>query len=90
MNSSDDVEGVYWRAHFKRQPFYFDGLTFEDYAPALRMGHARFREDTLFEDVECRLGTEWEQIKGNSRLSWFEARHAARAAWERSAEMVPG
>lgn len=88
----DDDDDRYWRKHFMRQPFYFDGLTFEDYAPALRMGHAHFREDTLFEDVQCRLGSEWEEVKGKSRLSWFEARHAVRAAWERAAALglTPG
>jgi hypothetical protein len=75
---------LYWQQHLRRQPFYLDGLAFDDYAPALRMGHAHYREDTLFEDVQCRLGAEWEAIKGQSRLAWFEARHAARAAWERS------
>jgi hypothetical protein len=90
LTSMDDDDAAYWRRNFMRQPFYFDGLTFEDYAPAFRMGHRRFREDTLFDDVQCRLGSEWEEVKGHSRLSWFEARHAARAAWERSAELVPG
>ncbi len=81
MENDDEL---FWQQHFKRQPFYFEGLAFDDYAPALRLGHSHFREDTLFEDVQCRLGTEWEAIKGKSRLAWFEARHAARAAWERS------
>ena len=86
----DDDDERYWRSQFMRQPFYFDGLLFEDFAPALRMGHAHFRQDTLFEDVQCRLGAEWEAVKGQSRLAWFEARHAVRAAWERSAELVLG
>lgn len=88
-NQADECEDddVYWCRHLTQQPFYFDGLTFEDYAPALRMGQAHFREDTLFEDVQCRLGSEWEQIKGRSRLAWFEARHAVRAAWERAASL---
>jgi hypothetical protein len=90
LTSMDDDDAVYWRRNFMHQPFYFEGLSFEDYAPALRMGHARYRQDTLFEDVQCRLGSEWEQIKGKSRLSWFEARHAVRAAWERADELVLG
>lgn len=86
----DDADKLYWQKHLERQPFYVDGLDFGDFAPALRMGHAHFRDDTLFDDVQCRLGGEWEAIKGPSRLAWFEARHAVRAAWERSAELVLG
>lgn len=87
-NSVASDDEVYWRQNFMRQPFYLDGLKFEDYAPAFRMGHSRHRDDTLFEDVERRYGTDWEEFKGSSRLSWFEARHAVRAAWERAAELV--
>jgi hypothetical protein len=85
MNVDDDA---FWHHHFMQQPFYFDGLTFDDYAPAFRMGQAHYREGTLFEDVQSRLGAEWEQIKGQSRLGWFEARHAVRAAWERAAAVL--
>ena len=85
----EEDDQLYWQQHLTCQPFYFDGLAFEDYAPALRMGHAHCREDTLFEDVQCRLGAEWEATKGPSRLAWFEARHAARAAWERAANRHP-
>lgn len=90
LPSMDGNDDFYWRRNLDRQPFYFDGLSYDDYAPALRLGHMRFREDTLFEDVQCRLGSEWEQIKGQSRLAWFEARHAARAAWERASSLVHG
>ena len=87
-NSMDSEDQSYWRQNFMRQPFYLDGLEFEDYAPAFCMGHNRHREDTLFDDVERRYGTDWEEFKGSSRLSWFEARHAVRAAWERAAALV--
>jgi hypothetical protein len=90
LRSMDGNDDVYWRSNLNRQPFYFDGLSYDDYAPALRLGHTRFREDTLFEDVQCRLGSEWEEIKGKSRLAWFEARHATRAAWERASSLVRG
>jgi hypothetical protein len=75
---------LYWQEQLERLPFYIAGLTFDDYAPAFRMGHARYRDDTLFEDVQRRFGAEWEDVKGASRLAWFEARHAVRAAWERA------
>jgi hypothetical protein len=80
MNDDD----LYWQRHLTRQAFYIDGLTWDDYAPAFRMGHSRHRDDTLFEDVQCRLCAEWDEVKANSRLTWHEARHAVRAAWERA------
>lgn len=79
--SNDDL---YWQQQLTRQPFYIEGLTFDDYAPAFRMGLARQRDDTLFEDVQARLCPDWDDVKGNSRLTWHEARHAVRAAWERA------
>lgn len=79
---------AYWAQSFTRQPFYLDGLTFEDYAPAFRLGQARWRDDTLIDDVLARLGEAWDDIKGNSRLTWYEARHAVRAAWERRGQLM--
>ncbi len=75
----------HWSRTLMSQPFYVDGLSYDDYAPAFRLGHAHYREDTLFDDVVRRLGSEWEDVKGGSRLAWLEAQHAARAAWDRSA-----
>jgi hypothetical protein len=80
------TDELYWHQHFMRQPFYIDGLTFEDYAPAFRMGHERQRDDTLFEDVQARLCADWDDVKGTSRLTWHEARHAVQAAWERATQ----
>jgi hypothetical protein len=74
-----------WAERFMSRPFHICGLGFADYAPAIRLGLQRYREDTLFDDVSCRLSDEWENVRGRSRLTWVEAQHAARAAWERAA-----
>ena len=74
-----------WAERFMSRPFHICGLRFADYAPAIRLGLQRFRDDTLFDDVSCRLSNEWEHVRGRSRLTWVEAQHAARAAWERAA-----
>lgn len=73
-----------WAAHVVSRPFEAAGLLFRDYAPAFRLGYSRFREDTLFEDVSNRLADEWDEVRGQSRLAWPDARHAVRAAWERA------
>jgi hypothetical protein len=77
------VDDAFWAQSLTSQPFYIDGLTFDDYAPAFRLARAHWRDDTLIDDVLARLGEEWEEIKGGSRLRWIEARQAVRAAWER-------
>jgi hypothetical protein len=84
--SADDE--TFWAQSLTRQPFFVDGLTFEDYAPALRLGQAHWRDDTLIDDVLARLSDEWDEIKGDSRLTWVEARHAVRAAWERRGRLM--
>jgi hypothetical protein len=63
-----DHHELYWQERLETLPFYIAGLSFEDYAPAFRLGHERYRDDTLFEDVRCRYGAEWDRVKGNSRL----------------------
>jgi hypothetical protein len=86
-------DDVFWAQSLTQQPFYVDGLTFHDYAPAFRLGASRWRDDTLIDDVLARLGDDWDGIKGDSRLTWLEARHAVRAAWERCArrsQTAPG
>lgn len=74
---------TYWAHTLTRQPFYIDGLSFNDFAPALALGEAHWRDDTLLEDVLPRLSGQWQRVKGGSRLGWIEAQHAVRAAWER-------
>lgn len=76
-------DDAFWAQSLTRQPFYVDGLSFGDYAPAFALGREHWRDDTLVEDVLARLGNEWDERKGDSRLTWVEARHAVRASWER-------
>ena len=74
---------AFWACSLPLQPFYIPGLSFADYAPAFRLARAHYREDTLLDDVLGRLGSEWEDVKGASRLAWCEARDAVCAAWAR-------
>lgn len=87
ISPGSDHDG-FWAQSLTQQPFYVDGLTFEDYAPAFRLGNTRWRDDTLIDDVLARLGEEWDAVKGDSRLTWFEARPAVRAAWERHERLM--
>lgn len=78
------IEEAYWREHHASRP-YTAGAPYEHYAPAYRHGasvHARYpgRE---FDDVEPELGAAWASERGDSPLSWEQARAASRDAWQR-------
>jgi hypothetical protein len=79
------VEEQHWRSNFEDEPYYQRGKTFDDYAPAYRIGgEARGRYgDKSFEDVEDDLAMEYRRNRGQSRLEWDDARDATRAAWMR-------
>jgi len=79
------VEEAYWRGNFEREPYYQRGMTYDDYAPAYRLGgEARSRAaDHSFEDVEGQLAEQYGQVRGQSRLDWERARQATRAGWDR-------
>jgi hypothetical protein len=79
------IEEAHWRDHYEREPYYREGLTFDDYAPAYRLGgESRVRyADQQFDDVERDLAGEYDRLRGASRLEWEDAKQAARAAWNR-------
>lgn len=78
------AEEAHWREHYTREPYYEPGRTFDDYAPAYRLGlsgRTRYEGDWL--RAEPRLASEWEAAHGSSSLSWPQARSASHAAWDR-------
>ena len=79
------VEEKHWRSTYEDEPYYQRGMTFDDYAPAYKVGgEARARYgDRSFEDVEDDLANEYRRGRGQSRLDWEDARDATRAAWTR-------
>lgn len=79
------VEEGYWKDSYAREPYYQRGLTFDDYAPAYRLGgesRGNFAGRT-FDDVEEDLAGRYEEMRGDSRLEWEDAKQATRAAWDR-------
>lgn len=87
-----DEEDAYWRENHVREPYYSPEHTYEDYGPAYRMGwesRARYDEGN-FDTYEPAFRNDWdESYRGQSRLTWAEARHAARAGWERFERKFP-
>ena len=79
------VEETYWRENFASRPYVTEGAAHEDFAPAYRYGwesRARYPDKT-FDDVELDLKRDWEREKGESRLTWVDAKPAVRDAWDR-------
>jgi uncharacterized protein (TIGR02284 family) len=78
------AEEAYWRENYSREPYYEQGRTFDDYAPAYRLGlTGRTRYQGDWNTVEPQLASEWESARAGSSLDWKRAQPASRAAWER-------
>lgn len=79
-------EDLYWQRAFITEPYYNSELSYDDYAPAYRVGfaHRQNNASLSWEEVEGGLQSDWERTKGASRLSWDDAYHPVRAAWFRA------
>ena len=78
------VVDSHWRDRYDQEAYYEKGMTYDDYAPGYRLGaEARQRHAGVgFDGVENTLATDYEKVRGQSRLDWEKARHAARAGWD--------
>ena len=78
----------YWRDRYVSEPYYRDGYTYDDYAPAYGVGMGSALAEKYrgrpFDEYEADLARDWDIYRGESRLTWPEASPAARAAWERA------
>lgn len=80
------AEEAYWRDNYQREPYYEIGRSYDDYAPAYRLGlQGRTGYEGHFDDVETRLAADWDRDRQSSTLTWQQAREASRAAWDRVA-----
>ena len=86
------LEDAYWRDTYTKEPYYVEGRTYDDYAPAYRTGYeARTRyAGRSWSDVESDVERDYYANRGNGRLEWQDARDATRAAWHRVERTLPG
>lgn len=78
------AEDAYWRDAHQRQPYYSNEYSYDDYAPAYQLGYnSRARNSGSFDTAETQMGSQWDSVKGSSRLNWEQAKNASRAAWNR-------
>ena len=86
------AEDGYWRTNRTRaRPTTSQAGRMTTTSPAYRLGYdGWYRYGGTYDKSERRLASEWESIKGRSRLTWNEAKQAARAAWDRVERAIPG
>ena len=78
------VEEAYWKNSYNRESYYEAGRSFDDYAPAYRLGLSGYTQHGGdFEEKEAHLARDWDAKKERSTLAWPQAREASRAAWDR-------
>ncbi|WP_372826670.1 PA2169 family four-helix-bundle protein [Polaromonas sp.] len=83
------AEEAYWRDQYTREPYYQGGRSFDDYAPAYRLGlYGRSNYTGTFDDAQSDLSVYWDSKRENSTLSWPEAEAASRAAWTRADDQL--
>jgi hypothetical protein len=87
-----EEESAYWRSSYLTAPYYSPGYTYDDYGPAYELGYNGRGKyvGQKFDHVENDLASEWEQVKGKSRLNWQQAKSASRAAWDKVERAMPG
>jgi hypothetical protein len=84
------AEEAYWRENFSSRPYVAQGATYDYYGPAYRYGvdaYGRY-EGQSFEKAEPELVRGWQRAKGTSSLTWANAKHATRDAWQRISDAV--
>ena len=84
------AEEAYWRENFSSRPYVAQGSTYDDYGPAYRYGVDAYgrHEGQSFEKAEPELVRDWQRAKGTSSLTWANAKHATRDAWQRVSDTV--
>ena len=74
----------HWRGRFEKEAYYQPNTTYDDYAPAYRLGaESRLQSSgSSFDAAEGQLASEYDKVRGKSRLDWDRAKAAARASWD--------
>lgn len=88
-----DEADRYFENHYWQSDYYEKDFTYADYRPAYRYGtYVRtVHDDCDWDDrLEHKLEQEWEDFKGDSRLTWNKAKHAVRDAWHSVERVLPG
>ena len=83
----------YWREEYQSRPYYSESrnvhgdLDYDrDYRGAYQLGYENRKHYSgkEFNEAEPDLRSKWEQFKGESRLTWEQAKYAVKDAWDRT------
>lgn len=79
------VEDEWWRQNYATRPYAREGVSYDTYRPAYQYGwQARMMHgDAEWSEIEPNLEAGWMSARGDSKLEWADARHAAKDAWDR-------
>ncbi len=79
------VEHDYWRQSYRSRPYVGDSAPYEEYAPAYQAGWEARQQyaGKTFDEVQAQMGQEWPKRRGQSKLTWEQAKVAARDSWNR-------
>lgn len=79
------IEDDWWRQNYARRPYARHGVPYDAYRPAYQYGwQARMMHgDADWTEIEPNLAAGWMQARGDSKLEWADAKHAAKDAWDR-------
>ena len=80
------AEATYWSENHLKRAYVLPDKRYKDYEPAFRHGwESRARSaQRPFREVEGDLERGWERVKGESSLTWIQARYAVSDAWHRA------
>ena len=84
------AEEAYWRENYSSRSYVARGTAFNEYRTAYRYGVDAYalHEGRRFEQAEPQLMPGWDRAKGLSSLTWEDAKHATRDAWQRVSGFV--
>ena len=87
-----NAENDYWKNQYQRETYYTAGSTYDDYEPGYRTGYEGYGKyvGRTFDELDDDLRSDYERIKGKSKLGWEKAKEATRAAWRRIELAMPG
>jgi len=79
------LEDEWWRANYAGRPYAKQTEPYEIYRPAYEYGwQARMMHPGAeWAEIEPKLAAGWAQARGDSKLEWSDAQHAAKDAWDR-------
>jgi hypothetical protein len=88
------AEHEFWRIEFLKRPYFTPGSPYEQFGPAYQYGWESYStlgtKGKTFKEIETELRRDWENRRGQSKLSWERAKGATHDAWQRVAKAACG